>query len=241
MTQLLPEQTAYAEFTLAEAPDSLPTVSAYKVSADGVFGTQSGMSETAVNVSGLSYYASAIVPVDASPGDRYSLLVTVTVGGTDSVFWLALGQVGRGLTPEQATWLEETHAKAMLIGTGQAFVEVPIDGDSNITVRRSRDYQQADGLAIEWSNPDGTWPDLTGATIVARVARPGCKTSALYDFAASVVTPTGSQIVRLELTKAQLAIIADDYTYELVATLTGGSVVTLVDGQFRVVLGRDAP
>lgn len=188
--------------------------------------------------SGASGRFVATLPDDTA---RYAMRASgVDLVGSYLV-WEEVAGGGGALTPTQATWLEETHAKAMLIGTGGAFVEVPIDGDSNITVRRSRDYQQADGLAIEWSNPDGTWPDLTGAAIVARVARPGCKTSALYDFAASVVTPTGSQSVRLELTKAQLAIIADDYTYELVATLTGGSVVTLVDGQFRVVLGRDAP
>lgn len=180
----------------------------------------------------------ATLPDDTA---RYAMRASgADLAGSYLVWEEVVGESG-GLTPEQAQWLEETHAKAMLIGTGGAFVDSPIDGDSNITVRRSRDYQQSDGLAIEWSNPDGTWPDLTGATVVARVARPGCKTSALYDFAASVVTPTGSQIVRLELTKAQLAIIADDYTYELVATLSGGSVVTLVDGQFRVILGRDAP
>jgi len=191
----------------------------------------SGVGDFKADVSGLLTSAAFA----AALPDNFGVLSIDTSGNVTTTGG------GGALTPEQATWLEETHAKAMLIGTGQAFVDVPIDGDSNITVRRSRDYQQADGLAIEWSNPDGTWPDLTNATIVARVARPGCKTSALYDFAASVITPTGSQIVRLELTKAQLAIIADDYTYELVATLTGGSVVTLVDGQFRVVLGRDAP
>src|SRR5690606_760211 len=106
MTQLLPGQAVYSEFTLSEAPDNLPTVSAYKVSADGVFGTQAGMSPTVVYVSGLSYYSSAMVPEDASPGDRFSLLATVTVGGRARVFWLALGQVGRGLAPGQQAQLD---------------------------------------------------------------------------------------------------------------------------------------
>lgn len=143
MTQITPEQTAYAEFTLTEAPDSLPTVAAYKVSADGVFGAGSGMSPTVVNVAGLSYYASAIVPADAAPGDRYSLLVTVTVGGTASVFWLGLGQVGsNALTDEQAAALERIDAKAALIGTDGALVEVvtPIGSGGEITLYSGVDY-----------------------------------------------------------------------------------------------------
>lgn len=173
---------------------------------------------------------------DAALPGNFGVLSIDTSGNVSTT-----GGGSGALTPEQATWIEETHAKAMLIGTGGAVVQVPIDSDLNVTVRSYRDYDASDGLAIEWANTDGTWPDLTDATVVARVARPGCKAKGLYDFAASIVQPTGSQLVRLELTDEQLSIIADDYTYELVATLASDHVVTIADGQFRVILGRQAP
>lgn len=117
----------------------------------------------------------------------------------------------------------------------------PADQDGNVEIRRARDYNNTDGLAVEFTNVDGTWADLTGATVNMLVARPG-QVVAAYSFPVSVVTPTGAnQKVRLELTADQLAIEANDYVGEVVATLASGRKVTLTEGSFEVLLGREEP
>lgn len=231
MIDLLPEQTAYAEFTLTETPDSLPTVAAYKVSADGVFGTASGMSETVVNVSGLSYYASAIVPEDAAPGDRYSLLVTVTVGGTASVFWLALGQVERGLTPEQAAWIQETHEKAMLIGTGMAVVSAPVNSEGSLDYLIVGDsYTAAHNRAFIWSVPVGTFGDLDGWTANFVATGVGCRDESTVGPIEGTITDAGleTQTVTFELSSDDSSVPAGTYRWSVYFEKDGERITPLV-------------
>lgn len=118
----------------------------------------------------------------------------------------------------------------------------PVGTDGAVRVYRARDYDNDDGLALEWSNSAGTWPDLTGATIHVRLGMPGCSTTALYQFTGSAPTPSGAnQTVRLELTDADLSIRPDDYTYNVVATLASGNVVQLYTGSWSVLFALEAP
>jgi hypothetical protein len=190
---------------------------------------------------------------DADGSHRLDLPDAAFATGTDEVrLRITATDITGGIAHERFTVGAETAsqasvdavaAKTALIGTAGVTFEAPVDEDAVVTVRRARDYANTDGRALEWTNADGTWPDLTGATFVVLVARPN-KSTALYSFSGSVVTPTGAgQKVQLELTDEQLAITADDYVYEGKATLASGNVVDLsgVSGPFGVLLGRDEP
>lgn len=89
------------------------------------------------------------------------------------------------------------------------------------------DYDSADNRALDWANPAGDWPDLTGATIIVAIEGVG-------RFTGSVIVPTGvGQKVRLELTKTQtLTIPVNDFPFEVRAIQSvalGSDTITLVD------------
>jgi hypothetical protein len=109
----------------------------------------------------------------------------------------------------------------------------------NLLLVQGDDYFAADGRAIVWTLANV--PDLTGASIsFTAQKRPQIVTtgSATITATGGVVVPSGaSKLVQLELpsaTTATFAIGANGYTYELVATLASGHVVTLATGNITV-------
>jgi hypothetical protein len=108
----------------------------------------------------------------------------------------------------------------------------PVAEGGEVEIVKGDDYAAADGRALEWTST--TWPNLTGATITFRVLQQ-IRDDVLLTKAGSVVTPTGTAKVRVELTAAETgALSAGGHRFEVVATLSSGRVATLVRDTFTV-------
>jgi hypothetical protein len=122
------------------------------------------------------------------------------------------------------------------IGTGTINVVSPLSASGDLTLIAGDDYLDADSRALSFTNSAGTWPNLTGATITLVAIRNG---STLIEVTGSVVTPTGSQSVKVEPTAADLAPPSNasaswEYIYGVYATLSNGHKVTLQTGKLTL-------
>jgi hypothetical protein len=115
------------------------------------------------------------------------------------------------------------------IGSDEVTIVSPVAADSAVTIVRGDDYKAADGRALEWSGTN--WPSLTGATILLTVRDQ--YDAQLLQKAGSVVDADTAR-VELLTTDTNLA-IGTTHEYDVQATLSGGSVVTLVRGSFTVL------
>ncbi|MCL5942761.1 MAG: hypothetical protein M1325_04465 [Actinobacteria bacterium] len=118
------------------------------------------------------------------------------------------------------------------LGASEITTSSPVSAAGDIELVQGDDYAVADLRSLEWSSTG--WPDLTGAAIAFRGRRRNGTLTA--EIAGSVVTPTGTALVRVELTAAQTAAMdAGAYTYELEATLATGRTITLARGTLTVL------
>lgn len=113
------------------------------------------------------------------------------------------------------------------IGSGQITTVSPVAQDGDVTTIRGDDYDNAHGRALDWTDSEAAWPDLTGATIEVIIG-------GIVELAGSVVTPSGSgKKVRLELTDVQTAAIRSGvHAFQVIATLADADIVTLVEGNW---------
>lgn len=103
----------------------------------------------------------------------------------------------------------------------------PVTAAGDIDIVHGDDFADADGLALDWIEPSTGWPVLTGATIEL--------TSGGFTKAGTVVDPTGTKKVRVELTAAESATLNQGTgRYTVRATLASGNKITLVQGNFIV-------
>lgn len=126
-------------------------------------------------------------------------------------------------------------AAAGRIGTGRIDVVSSVTPDGDVYVRMGNDYLDADGLAIDFVDDDDVWPVLTAGTVEAQVSLPGTD----FTKAMSIIIGAGvGKTVRLELTAANLHV--DNgfrqgvFDLVVVATLSNGHTVTLVDAKMHV-------
>ena len=117
------------------------------------------------------------------------------------------------------------------IGSGQITTTSIVAQSGNVTTVAGDDYNATDGRAIDWTDANASWPDLTGASILVTV-KSGSTT--LMAKAGSVVTPTGAgKQVRVQPTAADTrAIGVGTYDFDVQATLSSGRVVTLLTGKW---------
>ncbi len=114
----------------------------------------------------------------------------------------------------------------------------PVNSDDDVELVQGDSYSNTDSRALVWDLTG--FPDLTGATVtmLARSRSQLEESGAILSVTGAVVTATGSQRVRAELTVTDtLELIPgqDQYEYQVVATLSGGSKVTLVRGDVTVL------
>lgn len=131
------------------------------------------------------------------------------------------------------TVLYDVHTISTNLGSGVVNVVSPVSSSGIVELVRGDDYDNADGRALDFTNPDGTWPDLTDATITFKAA----KGSALIEATGTVVTATGAnQQVRVELTAEEIGTkYGHEWQYNLRATLDSGNEVTLQRGRLNVL------
>lgn len=113
------------------------------------------------------------------------------------------------------------------INPAQVTIVSPVSSDGTaITVLRGDDYLLTDNRALTFTG--STWPSITGASIALKV-----------NFAGTILSYTGTVTAAdscyVELTDTQTGAMATGtFDYDLEATLSNGSVVTLVQGQALV-------
>ncbi len=107
-----------------------------------------------------------------------------------------------------------------LMTTAEITVSGPVVAGGDVTTYRGDSYNLVDGREISWSSTD--WPDLTAGTIEVIIDK-------VATFVGSVVTPTGTAVVQVELTAVQtLTITAGKNDFRVIATVAGDTF-TLVD------------
>lgn len=125
-------------------------------------------------------------------------------------------------------------SKLTALGASTVTVTSPVASTNAVSIMRGDDYSNSDGRSLEWTNADGTWPDLTGATITLTVGQP----TTVVTKTGSVVTPSGAnQLVRVELTHTDTTgLEIGTHRYDVQATLaTSSRIVTLARGAFTVL------
>lgn len=127
----------------------------------------------------------------------------------------------------------DIEAKTNLIGAVAVTIQSPIDTTGTINILAGDSYKLSDGRQIDFTNTAGTWPDLTGSTI-SFVATRWTGGSPILTKACSPVTPTGSQLVRLELNSVDTVLDIGGYNYKLKAVLSDGNTVTLQTGVMHI-------
>jgi hypothetical protein len=116
------------------------------------------------------------------------------------------------------------------IGSGQIVTTSIVASNGDTTTYRGDDYNDTDGRRIDWTDASVSWPTLTGATITIQIGGD-------VSFSGTVITATGAnKKVGIELTAAQTLTIPEGrIPFVVVATLTSGRVVTLVDAYWTSV------
>ncbi len=115
------------------------------------------------------------------------------------------------------------------IGTATITATSPVATGGRLEIIQGDDYLHADGRALVFTGDTADiWPDLTGATVVLA-------TDSTVPIAGTgtVVTPTGTQVVRIEIVSTETAKLEQGTlcNYAVTATLASGHVVTLVTGK----------
>ena len=133
--------------------------------------------------------------------------------------------------------------KTQSIGTAKVTYNGPILAGAEIEIVSGDDYSNSDSRALEWTSTD--WPDLTSAAIELQLRDRDDNAATVKTFAGSVVTPTGTAKVRVELTDVQTLTIdnygQNSYRYMTRATLSGGNIITLAANFITVKKGLAAP
>ncbi|QDU82664.1 hypothetical protein Pla110_44250 [Polystyrenella longa] len=122
---------------------------------------------------------------------------------------------------------------------GVVTVVSPVTSTGLVELEEGDDYHADESRALNFIQPEGAWPDLTGASIVLRAAKGPARISK----AGSVVQATGAgQKVRVELTAADIGnTTGKEWAYKVAATLSNGRTVTLKRGRLDVVADIPAP
>lgn len=123
------------------------------------------------------------------------------------------------------------------IASGLIEMVSPVADTGEVELVQGDDYDDADGRELTWTNAEGSWPDLTSATIALKMQdRTDGTDKGPYTGAVNVASGAGQQ-VQVELTDTQTAALevgAERYDYQVVATLSSARVVTLARGTVTV-------
>ncbi len=155
---------------------------------------------------------------------------TVLAGDTVKVFVTAPGTTAP-TTSEVAT------AVAAALSGQTVTITSPLASSGAISLQQGDDYDNTEGRALDWINAAGDWGtgDITGATVAFRAVHSLDKTRTAIDIVGSVVTATGTQKVRVELTDEETALfLGEAWGYQLRLTLASGRIETIADSTVAV-------
>lgn len=191
---------------------------------------QHGATVTVITTRSTSHYYRAITLSEENGyevGKTYTVVVTTTIEGVGCRALVAQFQLRNSSVDDIPA---DTYA---LLGAGRVTVRSPVANNNDLELYAGDDYNNSDNRAITFTGTSSNqWPDLTGATLNFYL-NDGTSTGT-----GTVVTPTGTQVFRIEFTAAQTGALPKgrglDYT--IVATLASSSrKVTLVKGKLYVI------
>ncbi len=149
------------------------------------------------------------------------------------------GGGGGGLTTTQANELAAIAANTSVLGGSVVQVTSFVTASGDITIIRGADQKYRDGTAWKFTDP-GTWPSLVGATVQLTLRHPAHGDPAPLIITGTILTGP-PQIVYFEAAASVTAALApsreaDDYTFDILATLANGDVFPILpEGQATVV------
>lgn len=113
-----------------------------------------------------------------------------------------------------------------LLGASGVTVVSPVAPGGAVTITRGDAYVNADGRALPFTATGQ--PDFTGASVAFTVLNGADGSTALGPLAGVVAVPTGSVLIRVDVTAAQTLSLtaARPYRYTLVVTLADGNPLT---------------
>lgn len=181
----------------------------------------------------------AIVTVTNITTGRYKAAVTLPALSLNDMVEMSILATVSTITDSAVIWrdsndgLADVEASIGTIGSGDITVITPVVSDDTVELILGDDYLAADGRSLDWTTTGSAWPsDITGAAVLMRIGDSFTK-------AGTVVTPTGTRHVRVELTRTETATFrARDYTFTVVLTLTSTDVITIVEGTARFNVRR---
>jgi hypothetical protein len=176
------------------------------------------------------YLASVDIPSAYALGDDIRLLASAAVGGIETSSYIFAGRLEDPIGTILGTYVTGTAGGALQrLGAAQVGLLSPaISAAGDLDIIAGDDYLAVDARAIDWSDEGGTWPSLIGATMEYRMLG--------FSKPVDIIVADGpTKRLRLELSAAETgAMAAGRRPYDLKATLAGGSVITLANGQITV-------
>jgi hypothetical protein len=203
-----------------------------------------GLTDVTVTVYGPNHsiLVAADSPVELANG-IYEYVLAANLTGTAGVYTA----VAKTSAPVDNPWayancyigtagLEDIGAiklKTDNIGTGQITTVAAVAQSGSVTLVTGDDYLTADGRELAFTDASSTWPTLTGASIAFIIA--GRAEAPALTTAAVLTVPGAAQVVTVDLTAARTrTLLPGVYGYAIIATLVGGSVITLCRGHMLV-------
>lgn len=120
--------------------------------------------------------------------------------------------------------IPDIKAKTDTIGASTISVTSALAPGGDLHLYVGDSYSLANGNALDFTDEDDNWPNLTGLVIHFYLQS--------LDVVATVVTPTGSKLIRVELTSAQSATLnAHKGQYALKIIYSPTNKVTIVEGR----------
>lgn len=188
----------------------------YTYTADGATYVTAAGKYVAVFHNGSSqdiYLAYDVTPAAANLDAAVSSIPTAA-GNADAVLEELVG--------DHSATTGSTAAYLARIGSATITVTGPVNTTGSVTL-----YEGADEPQIDFDNTDGTWPDLTGATVTFYMRG--------YSKVMTVVTPTGSQKIRLAVTDTEADGFAPgSHSYQIWAVLSDSQERVLQTGTVTV-------
>lgn len=162
----------------------------------------------------------------------YSATISPAVEGTYA------GVVDYNGTPDQSFTFDIPVSADLVSEITAATITTtdPVAAGGDVTLYQADHYDADESRSLDWTTSSSdTWPTLTSATI-AFVARHATTTNKTISASGSVIVATGAtKQVRVELAPADTnSKPSGEYTYQLIATLSNGHVVTLAAGDLTL-------
>jgi len=180
-------------------------------------------------VDGVDTATTAITVTEIGTSGDYDFRVPDAATGTEHALGIestSLGTADGWI--QKIEWPTRIDTADFIAAGGTVTYDGPVAPSGDAEIVKGDDYKNADGRALEWT--DTSWPTLTAGSVKLTVrSNTGV---VLIDGIAGVVS--GASTVYVELTSTNTDIEAGTHRFDVQATLTGGSVVTLQRGTFIV-------